>query len=264
MTATPGGQPTSQEMLNHLHSVDGLSWVRIGETLKRDPAGLRRIAAGKTPGLNLQASLGELVRTGTVTTTPPRRTTKAGEPVRVRGKAGQPSVVPPDAPMSTQAKAPAKGAKLRRADLKKPPRGLAVVHNTPQAPRSILAPPEHPKPGASKFDEATNTHATGELYRMTIPKTEGPGRERGRQSLMDKLKQAVSKKKRVTFTVTLDDHRVISVGSKRGYDAKDVFQRAHDEGDDPLAWMDDEIAGIEHYGDIEDAEIVGVQMVTFE
>jgi hypothetical protein len=251
-------------MLNHLHHVDGLSWPRIGEVLKRDPSGLRRVAAGKAPGANLQDALGEFVRTGKVTTTPPRRTTKAGEPIKVRGKAGQPSVVPPDAPMGTQAKAPAKGAKLPHADIKNPPRGLVKIHNTPQAPRSILTPPERPKPGTSKFDESTNTHPTGELYRMTIPKTEGPGRELGRQSLMDKLKQAVSNKKRVNFTVTVADQRVVSVGSKRGYAAKDVFQRSHDEGDDPLAWLDSEIAGIEHYGDVEDVEIVGIQMVTFD
>ncbi|MFD7161366.1 hypothetical protein ACFV9C_42740 [Kribbella sp. NPDC059898] len=264
MTATPGGQPTSRELLNHLHSVDGMSWARIGQVLKRHESGLRRIAAGRSPGENLQEALGQLVRTGTVTTPPPRRTTKTGEPVKVRGKAGQPSVVPPDAPMGTQAKAPAKGAKLRRADLKNPPRGLVKIHNTPQAPRSILAPPDRPQPGKSKFDESTNTHPTGELYRMTVPKTEGPGRERGRQSLMDKLRQAKAKKKRVNFTVTLNDDRVISVGSKRGYSAQDVLQRSENEGDDPLAWMDGEIAGIEHYGDVEDAEIVGVQMVTFE
>ncbi|MEU4607616.1 hypothetical protein AB0F43_31915 [Kribbella sp. NPDC023972] len=264
MTTPQGGQPTSQQLLNHLHSAEGWSWVRIGEALKRDPAGLRRIANGKVPGANLQPSLSELVNTGRVSTPPPRRTTKTGDPVRVRGKAGAPSVVPADAPIGARAKAPAKGAKLPRTDVKKAPRGLAVVHNTPQAPRSILAPPERAKPGASKFDESTYTHATGELYKMTIPKTEGPGRERGRQSLMNKLQQAVTKKKRVNFTVTLEDHRVISVGSKRGYDAQDVFNRAQGEGDDPLAWMDDEIAGIEHYGDTEEVEIVGVQMVTFE
>jgi hypothetical protein len=263
VTTPQGGQPTSQQLLNQL-LVDGMRWSQIATALDRDRAGLARVASGKVPGANLQQSLSELVRTGKVSTPPPRRTTKTGNPVRVRGKAGKPSVVPAGAPIGAQAKAPAKGAKLPRTDVKKAPRGLAVVHNTPQAPRSILAPPERPKPGASKFDESTHTHSTGELYKMTVPKTEGPGRERGRQSLMDKLRQAVTKKKRVNFTVTLEDHRVISVGSKRGYDAQDVFRRAQGEGDDPLAWMDDEIAGIEHYGDTEEVEIVGVQMVTFE
>lgn len=263
MTTPQSGQPTSQQLLNQL-LVDGMRWSQIATALGRDRAGLARVASGKVPGTNLRQSLAELVRTGKVSTPPPRRTTKTGNPVRVRGKAGKPSVVPADAPIGAQAKAPAKGAKLQRTDVKKAPRGLAVVHNTPQAPRSILAPPERPKPGASKFDESTHTHATGELYKMTVPKTEGPGRERGRQSLMDKLRQAVTKKKRVNFTVTLEDHRVISVGSKRGYDAQDVLRRAQGEGDDPLAWMDYEIAGIEHYGDTEEVEIVGLQMVTFE
>lgn len=265
MTTPPTGQPTSQELLNQLR-VDGMRWDQIAKALDRDRAGLARIASGKVPGENLQQSLSELVRTGKVSTPPPRRTTKSGDPVRVRGKAGGPSVVPPGAPVGTHAKAPAKGAKLPRTEPKKAPRGLAVIHNTPQAPRSILAPPARPKPGTSKFEEGTHVRSDGggELYKMTIPKTEGPGRERGRQSLMNKLREAVTKKKRVNFTVTLEDHRVISVGSKRGYDAQDVFRRAQGEGDDPLAWMDDEIAGIEHYGDTEEVEIVGVQMVTFD
>lgn len=255
---------SSQELINHLLA-NGWTYAAIGRELQRHPSGLARIAIGDKEGSNLRTSLQQLVTTGTVTAPVPRRTTKSGQPVKVRGKSGQPSVVPPDAQAIVPAAAGTtkKGRKPARADLSKPPRGLVIQHKTPQAPRSVLAPPEQVKPGKSKFNESLLPHPTGVLYRMTVPKTEGEGRERGRQSLLEQMRKAKEAIKRLTFTVTLDDDKVVPIGSKRGYAADDAVLRAESEGDDPLAWLEGEVDGIEHY-DTEEAVIVGVQMVSFD
>jgi hypothetical protein len=256
--------PSSREAINQLIS-DGVSIAAIARAVRRDPKLIRMIGRGQKPGENLQRAVNELMRTGRVTHPPERRTARSGLPAKVRGKRGEPAVIPPDAPRPSPRttgggrgggyRLPAPGTPLTGDD-------LPVTDGTPQPRKTRVRPPTKVKPGGSKFREATHPHATGNLYSIAVPKTEGPGRESGRQFLMDKLDEAQAADQRVRFQLSYADGRIVPIGSKRGYNSSDALNRSIAEGDDPLAWLEAEADGIALY-DLEGATIVGVQMVTF-
>lgn len=256
--------PTSREAINQLIS-DGLSITTIARAVGRDPKLIRVIGRGEKPGANLQRALNELMRTGHVAHHPERRTTRSGMPARVRGKHGEPSVIPADAPRPSARttgggrgggyRLPAPGTQLTDHD-------LPIRHQTPQPRKTRVRPPAKVRPGESKFRFAEHPHATGWLYSVAFPPTEGPGREAARVYLMEKLEQATRDQKRVRFQCTFEDGRIVPVGSKRGYAAADALARSRAEGDDPLAWLEAEIDGIEWYVGL--PRLVGVQMVTFD
>lgn len=95
MTDTNAEEPSAQQYLRDLHYGQGLSYAEIARRLGRSPRLLFFVAGGQKPGRNLLPALRELSLTGQVTAEPERRTTTSGRPARVRGRRGQPSVVPP-------------------------------------------------------------------------------------------------------------------------------------------------------------------------
>lgn len=95
MTTTNGEQPTAQQYLRDLHYAQGLSYAEIARRLGRSPRLLFFVASGQKPGRNLVPALRELAVTGQITAEPERRTTTSGQPARVRGRRGHPSVAPP-------------------------------------------------------------------------------------------------------------------------------------------------------------------------
>ena len=90
-----GGQPpTAQQLILALRQ-QGLSIKTLAAECDRDTSLIYQVAAGKRPGTNLLPTLIDLARTGHAARRPARRTTKAGTPVKVRGRRGQAAHEPP-------------------------------------------------------------------------------------------------------------------------------------------------------------------------
>lgn len=77
-----------------------MSVTHIAEALNVSPRMVRKVAGGQVPGARYEHALEQLNRTGRVYTPPPRRTTRSGEPVKVRAPraAGVKSAPPPPPP----------------------------------------------------------------------------------------------------------------------------------------------------------------------
>lgn len=71
---------------------NGLTVPEIARAVDRDPSLIRQIARGAKPGTTLAGPLAQLAEVGRVTEPPARRTTRAGDVAKVRGREG--AVVP--------------------------------------------------------------------------------------------------------------------------------------------------------------------------
>lgn len=123
-----------------------------------------------------------------------------------------------------------------------------------------VAPPAPRPPSArGKFSISTAYLADGQrLHSTQVPKTEGPGRQRARDALLDQLRGAARGRRRVGFRVTMGTGRMVELGRKSGYRATDALRRSRAEGDDPLSWLGDEAENI--YDELGGEKIVHVTM----
>lgn len=110
-----------------------------------------------------------------------------------------------------------------------------------------LVVPEEPKRKRGAFGvETTFLPHRGRIIDVNVPRSEGVGRERARQAILDAARSAARGQAQGTrymrFRLGLSNGRSIEVGGKGGYRASDVLSRSRDEGDDPLEWLADQRA----------------------
>jgi len=95
----------------------------------------------------------------------------------------------------------------------------------------------------------------------------GPNRESGRQQINAWLRAAARGQRRgrknVRFTVHLRDGRTVTVGDKGGYAVSAALARSRAEGQDPLAWLTNEIQA--RYAEFypRDRDIIGVDLTIY-
>lgn len=131
MTQPPAGPSPAQQLIAALRQ-QGVSMREIAAECDRDSSLLYQVASGKRPGTNLLPTLQDLARTGHASRRPERRTTRSGEPARVRGRRGEEAHVPP--PPTPTAPRPGKfsvqttylqgGARTRRITAPRSPRSV--------------------------------------------------------------------------------------------------------------------------------------------
>lgn len=206
MSQPSGARPSAFELVTELKG-KGMSNAEIANELQRDPKMVWKILHGKTSGAAYLDTLTELARDGHASTRPGRRRGKDGHIVPVRAKAGAETktVIPED----TQ--------------------GRYV-----------------PQPKKGKFESATTFFGEGaRQHEVRFPKTKGAkGRAAAVDDLMSKIRGAAKaqrgRDKRVQFSLTFADGRVMEVGSKSGYFASDVLYNTRKHGDNALSWLVDQ------------------------
>lgn len=230
MSEQPGEKPTAFTLVNQLRA-QGMSNAEIAGELQRDPKMVWKIQHGKTSGAAYVQTLSELVRDGHVTTRPARRRAKDGHIVPVRAKAGAESktVVPVD----TQG------------------RYVSV-----------------PKRG--KFEASTTYFpAGGRQHEVRFPKTKNAkGRIAAVDDLMGKIRAGAKSQrghdKRVQFSLTFANGRVMEVGSKSGYFASDVLFSTRRHGDNALGWLISQAKKRYENLDVDQIPLVGVTMTMYD
>lgn len=140
-------------------------------------------------------------------------------------------------------------------------------------PARVRAPRAAPEPSRVPEPRRHFTAPPRELYRgtdgkmkwrqpVTAPTSEGAGREKAREAVMDAVRRAAKGKKHIAFILHTKGGRQTMLGGKGGYSASRALAGMKMEGDDPFAWFIDQ--GASHYmlGDLDAADIVGVDTYT--
>ncbi|GAA0310901.1 hypothetical protein [Kineococcus aurantiacus] len=222
----------------------GLSTTEIARELGRSPRMIRKVVRGESSGQLYVAALEELERTGRSRTPPPRRRGRDGELVRVRAPraAGQPTRRPSEPTGAPEVPAPPAGPSARRR-----PAG----------------------PGAYR-SETTYLPGGARQHLVTAPRSDGPGRERARQRLLEILRSAARSqrggRRNVRFRLTLVDGTTVEVGAKGGYAVSKALSRSRGEGDDPLGWLAGEVADRAYLSRISadgGLDVVGVEATVY-
>lgn len=217
---------TSRELLQALRA-DGQSMTAIAAALGRSPRLLRFIANGDKPGTNLTAALDDLYRSGRVRTPPARRRRPDGQIVRVRGRRGRPSVIPPT---------PAPPAPSTR-----PP------SSAPSAQQPDFLPPITPE-GANRLAVDHTDFPGGRTKDVVRAPRRGWNRELGNEAINDLIDGGITAGQRLQITawVELDiahNHQRIPVllGGKGGYDPNNLAMQIRIEQGDALQLISDQI-----------------------
>lgn len=134
-----------------------------------------------------------------------------------------------------------------------------------RAPRAAGVPSVRPAPPPRGSAAGTTYLAQGaRLTRVDIPPR---NRDGARAELRDAIRRAAVAKQRLTFHVETKDGRRLTLGSKGGYQAanrgarrgRGVLAQVRDEGNDPLAWLLDQLdaAGysVDGLGDLVSVEV---------
>ena len=74
----------------------GMSWSQMGQAFGRSDRWMRKLANGESSGETFRAGLTELYTTGQISNYVPRRRTRQGTLMKVRGKTGTEAVTPKD------------------------------------------------------------------------------------------------------------------------------------------------------------------------
>lgn len=230
MSEQPEREPTARDLVAQLRA-QGMTNAEIAGELHRDPKMVWKILNGKTSGEAYKQTLTELARDGQATTRPARRRAKDGHIVPVRAKAGAETktVVPED----------------------------TVGRYVPQ-----------PKRG--KFSTRTTFFPEGgRQHEVRFPKTRtAKGRAEAVDELISKIragaKSQKGKDKRVQFTLTFANGRVMDVGSKNGYFASDVLYSTRRHGDNALGWLMSQAQNRYTNLDVHQIPITGVTMKLYD
>lgn len=121
-------------------------------------------------------------------------------------------------------------------------------------------PPTRAVPRRGQFGTETAYRPDGSrLHHVQAPKTPGKGRGQASDAVLDQMRSAAKGRRRVSFTVTSADGRVVGIGGKYGYRSSDVLSRMNDHNgiSDPLGWLGSEAQKI--YAEI-DGKIVNIQV----
>ncbi|WP_432570885.1 hypothetical protein [Kineococcus sp. SYSU DK005] len=231
----------------------GMSIAEIAHELNRSPRMVRKIVRGETSGEAYRTTLTELVDTGRATTRPARRRDRTGQVVPVRAPRGATTttVRPAEQAPAPAAPPPAAGAGPtgRRRRTGQPGTGTAQ-------PTTPAVPPQ----------STTYLPGGARQHSVRVPQR-GRDREAGRQQVAAWLRAAArgqrAGRKNVRFTVHLTDGRAVTVGDKGGYAVSAALARSRAEGQDPFAWLNEEIQA--RYADFypNDRDIVGVDLTIY-
>lgn len=121
-----------------------------------------------------------------------------------------------------------------------------------RTPGGGTATPTPPAPGVGRgaFGVQAGYTAGARTVVVTLPRTQGVGREQGRAAILDELRRGAQghrgrggKGQRAVVTVHTADGKDYTVGAKGGYKPSTALAGARGEGDDPLAWIADQLDG---------------------
>ena len=242
--AAPAEDVDARQLLQNLLA-QGWTKTETARQLGRSRRLLDFILAGQKPGINLRQGLHELGQHGQVRTPPTRRLASTGTPARVRGRQGQPSVVPTAPP--TAGRAAGTRTAATRAPGTRPP---GTRRRGPRPSRSTDQPEftQRPLEGRNTLNheqQVLGPNGEREFHRIQVPKAhQAWNRELGREIVTDIVERARGRLKRMQFTVWVEigtgaskQRRAVRLGGKGGYDAGDVRRGIRVEGDDPFAWL---------------------------
>lgn len=220
-------QTRASELIAAIKSEWGMTNQKLADMLGRSEKMVRKIQRGDVPAVKYETALREIYDNGAPEHQPPRPRTKAGKLVKVRGKAGEKAVLPPDPP-----------GKYREL----PRRGKAVVSRQAVGKGSYRSTYAAPKTKRAKGRGVVNNQILSDL------RSEARGQARGR--------------KRVKFTAVTSSGRVIPVGAKGGYSVSDALKAVNKSGA-ALDWMGKQVAG--RYAETSGGRvnIVGWEMTTY-
>ena len=243
--ASPAADVDARQLLQNLLA-QGWTKTETARRLGRSRRLLDFVLAGQKPGTNLRQGLYELGQHGDIRTPPTRRLTSTGAPARVRGRRGQPSVVP--------AAPPPAGRPAAATRTPAPSRPPATRRRAPQPSRSTDQPEFTQRPLEGRNTLNHEQHVLGpngerEFHRIRVPKAhQAWNRELGREIVTDVVERARSRLKRLQFTVWVEigtgrnkERRAVRLGGKGGYDAGDVRRGIMVEGEDPFEWLSTQV-----------------------
>lgn len=176
-----------------------MSRADIAAELGRSPRMVTKLLNGESKGESFRDALSSLRERGTVERRPARRRNRQGEIVPVRAKID-----------SARAKAP-KGEKEKAPTVVPEETGGRYVKKAP-----------------NRFSSKTAYAKNGNrVHDVTMNRTNKESRKRGLESVKEHLRSVTRsqshKDKRISFTVTMDNGRVMSIGEKSGYFSSDVL-----------------------------------------
>ncbi|WP_049821579.1 hypothetical protein [Kineococcus radiotolerans] len=248
--------PTAADLIADLRAY-GLSISEIARELGRSPRMVRKVVQGESSGQLYVAALSELARTGRAQAQPARRRGRDGQLMRVRAPRGA----------SEPTRRPEEGTEAQKS---------GTAGQPPASRAGAGAGQPSPTPGgragrSGGFSDST-TYLPGGVrqHTVTAPRSEGTGRERARQRLLETLRRAARSqrggRKNVRFRVTLKNGTTVEVGAKGGYAVSKALARSRSEGDDPFAWLAGEVADRQYLQKAlsrEDLSIVGVEATIY-
>ncbi|MFT4284357.1 MAG: hypothetical protein QM598_05925 [Protaetiibacter sp.] len=218
---------TPQQLVHYLRG-RGLSITEIADELHRSPRMVRKILDGSSRGELYRATLEQLAATGRASTVPPRRRTRDGQLVKVRGGArGEKTVTPVD-----------EGG---------------TYSGTRQGGR---------------LTTSTNYLAGGgRQHELHLPKGKAAkGRVEADSAIVSKVRaaakgQARGNQKKIRTVLTFANGRVMEVNE---YNASTMLQRIQESGGSALDWLRSESALRYTNLDVSKVPITGVTMTVFE
>lgn len=223
MSAAPR---SPQQLVQYLRG-RGLSTTEIAGELRRSPRMVRKILDGSTSGELYRTTLEQLATTGRATTVPPRRRSKDGSVVRVRGASGAGSVTPADEggryTSSTQ------GGRLRAS--------TSYLEGGNRQHELLL-----PKSKTAKG----RVDANSTIVRQIRAAAKGQSRENQKQ---------------VRTMLTFANGRQMEVNT---YNASTMLVRIREHGDDALAWFRDEATLRYTNLDVSKEQITGITFTVYE
>lgn len=235
-------QMSIAELTSAAKKAYGMSWSQMGQAFGRSDRWMRKLANGETSGETFRAGLTELYTTGQISNYVPRRRTRQGTLMKVRGKTGTEAVTPKD----TRGKVAPK--------TKRNTYGHQTTFLPGGARDSVTTMPKSPR---SK-NRAKGWKSVHQEVR-TVAKSQAHRDKRMKVRAVVESKDGTSR-----FYVNL--------GSKSGYHASDVLSDVRtDHGGDFEAWANDQMqkAGASKVGSsapeaMGDYYIVSMQVTSFE
>lgn len=237
-------QRNSRELLQAL-TADGMSLAEIARRLGRSTRLLRFVLRGQKPGNNLTQALTELAATGRVTREPARRTNRAGQLARIRGRGGQ-TITPPTPRGRPAKKAPGRGAKTRSGA-------------QPTFVRS------QPPTGQNRLDVHRTQFPGGRTKTdIRVPRS-GWNREMGNEAIIEAVNEGVTNRQRLQITTWVEigdpderERMPVTLGGKGGYDSEDFATAIRIEQDDALSLLEAQIS--ERYAAFESSDWTIIQV----
>lgn len=228
------------DLVKKIQTEKKLSRSELARELGRSPRMVGKLINGESTGESYREALTSLNEKGAVYRRPPRRRDKEGNLVRVRAKIDQ----------------------EHQPETKEGHTKAPTVVPEETGGRWV-------KKAPNKFSSKSSYADNGDrVYGVTMHKSNKESRERGLNAVMANIRTVTRsqghKDKRVNFTATMDDGRVVTIGEKAGYFSSDVLSKINKEfGGNAQAYLIDQINKA-YKGTKMGGKITGVQMNVFD